>query len=117
LTPSIQRPTRLNFEACDELIRVEGDGFKGYVYHILVNLLIFRAKQLPGHIFDIWFPPGPIPPFFAHELHPQHHEVEFGLTHKANFSYTLHTKKEVLINSINGSTGTNVMDVRLFLDR
>ena len=34
---------------------------------------------------------------------PQHHEVEFGLTHKVNFSYTLFLKSDFLPNLPLGS--------------
>ena len=34
----------------------------------------------------------------ASELPPQHHEVQFGLTHKVNFSYTP-SEKRLLIKS------------------
>jgi hypothetical protein len=36
------------------------------------------------------------PSILASELPPQHHEVEFGLTHKANFPYTPSPKSKFL---------------------
>jgi hypothetical protein len=36
------------------------------------------------------------PEILAYKLFPQHHEIDFGLTHKANFSYTPYPKSEFL---------------------
>jgi hypothetical protein len=36
----------------------------------------------------------------ASELPPQHHVVEFGLTHKVNFSYTFSAKSDFLSKKV-----------------
>jgi hypothetical protein len=42
--------------------------------------------------------PADKPSISASELPPQHHEVEIGLTHKVNFSYTHFPKSDFLSN-------------------
>ncbi|MFH1488693.1 MAG: hypothetical protein ABII06_07305, partial [Pseudomonadota bacterium] len=43
----------LIFEACDELSRVEGVGFKGPLYSNFLDLLPSRHDQTPGHCAGI----------------------------------------------------------------
>ena len=66
-----------------------------FEYNATYCVLIFKiGVNQQSHI---WGLQAPRPPFSPHELPPQHHEVNFALTHKANFAYTFSPKWDFLL--------------------
>ncbi len=66
-----------------------------FEYNATYCVLIFKiGVNQQSHI---WGLQAPRPSFSPHELPPQHHEVNFALTHKANFAYTFSPKWDFLL--------------------